>query len=125
MRGGPLSTQAITPAWRGTGWLERRVTVAGEEDEEFSEPKAFSAALRMIFSMGSALESAFVSKMIPMPSSRAAPMTVDTPGASPVCQMVCWRSIIIVTYWFFFLTALTHIMAYQSYSEPSQSIYQG
>lgn len=39
------------------------VVVGGEleGDEEFREPKAFSAALRTIFRMGSALVSAFVS----------------------------------------------------------------
>jgi len=82
----PWSPRVVTPAWRGK--LERRETVvdwlAGGEDEEFPEPKAFSATMRKIFVMGSPSESAFTSAMIPMPSSRAAPMSVETPGAPPV-----------------------------------------
>ncbi len=56
----------------------------GGEDEDFPEPRACLMALSMIFAMGSSLESAFVSTMIPIPSSGAAATAVETPGAPPV-----------------------------------------
>jgi len=93
--------------------LERRATVAaGEEPEGDEEPEAFSAALRMIWWMGSALVSAFVSTIIPMPSSTPAATNVDTPGAPPGWKMIYLEEAsLFVTYVVKNKQLSTHIMA--------------
>lgn len=83
------SARAITLVRRGS--LERREAadwLAGGE-EESAEPKAIAAAAKVIFNIAMSFESAFANTTIPMRSSRAAAIYVDTPGASPGCEMIC------------------------------------
>jgi hypothetical protein len=61
---------------------------AGGEEEEFAEPKAISAAFSRIVDAVVPFESAFTSTIIPMPSSGAATISDDTPGAPPSCKRI-------------------------------------
>ena len=90
--------------------MERRETVAGEEEEGSVGPKAFAATASRMSEMGTSDESVFASTIIATPSSRATAMVVVTPGAPPLWIRICQRGIISPTRQMG-AAALAHIMA--------------
>ena len=89
--------------------MERRETVAGEEEESVG-PKAFAAAALRRSEMGTSVESVFASTTIATPSSRATAMVVVTPGAPPLWIRICQRGMMSPTRQMG-AAALAHIMA--------------
>ena len=80
-----VSARAVTSASRDR-------LLGGVEGCSSGEPvmlKALRPTAKIISAKVVSLLSAFASAITPKPSERDAAMAVDTPGAPPLCRMIC------------------------------------